>query len=384
VYDVAASCTSEQMTHPAAARAVEHMVGYVIHRTECRQTQRDDHAMQRSMCGIVLLLTLYSFVSNPFSVARAQPALPIALRVPILMYHYISTNPHWPDDPLRTRLSVPPKQFAAQLGYLSRHGYTTISLDDLVAAFHGATALPSKPVILTFDDGYEDFYTNAYPLLEHYHDQATMYVISQRVDTPGYLSWAQLRKLAASPLITIDAHTRTHSTLTALSAEQSWDELAGSKSDLEAALGISVQHLAYPPGKYNAVTLQQVEQIGFTTAVTTHSRQVQRATQVLMLKRVRVNGGAGLADFILALAGTHRSSIPRARRPRALSAYGRPGAHRVRPAVPPTLDHTVWYLEERVRINDQSSNQAYKFFSLLFAYPKDGRNKLHGPAPSAV
>ena len=88
-----------------------------------------------------------------------------SLHVPILMYHYISVNPHAPGDPLRTRLSVPPAQFAQQLAYLHRAQYTTITLDNLVDALEMRTSLPPKPVILTFDDGYADFFTNAYPLL---------------------------------------------------------------------------------------------------------------------------------------------------------------------------------------------------------------------------
>src|SRR5262245_44156313 len=161
-----------------------------------------------------------------------------SLRVPILMYHYISRNPKAPDDPLRTRLSVPPAQFAQQLAYLRRAGYTTITLDDLVDALYMRVSLPSKPVILTFDDGYQDFFTNAYPLLRRYGDKATIYIITGKVGTTGYMSWPELRTLAASPLITIGAHTRTHRELPKLSARQSWQELAGSKADLETRLGI--------------------------------------------------------------------------------------------------------------------------------------------------
>jgi peptidoglycan/xylan/chitin deacetylase (PgdA/CDA1 family) len=226
-----------------------------------------------------------------------------SLHVPILMYHYISANPHAPADPLRTRLSVPPAQFAQQLAYLQRAGYTTITLDDLVDALHLRTSLPPKPVILTFDDGYADFFTNAFPLLRRYGDKATIYVISRKVGTSGYLSWPELRILAASPFITIAAHTRTHPELPALSVKQSWAELAGSKTDLETRLGISVHHLAYPSGHYTATTLAQAAQIGFVTAVTTEPGMEERLDRLLTLPRVRVNGGAPLADLIAGLEG---------------------------------------------------------------------------------
>jgi peptidoglycan/xylan/chitin deacetylase (PgdA/CDA1 family) len=251
---------------------------------------------------VALCLALLQLLVAPLD-RRTSAVEPAATRVPILMYHYISQNPRWPADPIRTRLSVPPRQFAAQLAYLQRAGYTTITLDDLVAALRGESSLPKQPVILTFDDGYEDFYTNAYPLLQQYKAQATIYIITEKIDTAGYLSLEQLRELAASPLITIGAHTRTHPMLTALQPSQSWEELEGSKSDLENVLGISVHHLAYPSGNYNALILQQVREIGFVTAVTTQEGLLQREDRLYTLRRVRVNGGANLADLVAGLAG---------------------------------------------------------------------------------
>lgn len=257
---------------------------------------------------------------GPASLAASQR--PLTLRVPILMYHYISANPNAPADPLRTHLSVPPAQLEAQLDYLQRADYTTITLDDLELALLGGAALPAKPVILTFDDGYADFYSNAYPLLQRYGDKATIYIITDKVGAPGYMTWDQLRELAASPLITIGAHTRTHPVLAGLSAERSRDELAGSKQDLEEQLGISVRHLAYPSGSYSAATLELAREIGFATAVTTHEGPDQRADRLLELRRVRVNGGAALADLIAGLEGkrtTRPRHTPTAPRPKPIS-----------------------------------------------------------------
>jgi peptidoglycan/xylan/chitin deacetylase (PgdA/CDA1 family) len=255
--------------------------------------------MRLHVLGQALLLSLLSSALVGCTATAFTPTL----HVPILMYHYISVNPLAPGDIVRTRLSVPPAQFAQQLAYLHRAGYTTITLDDLVAALHLRTVLPHKPVILTFDDGYADFFTNAYPLLQRYKDKATIYIITRKVGTPGYLSWPELRILAASPLITIAAHTRTHPELPALSVRQSWAELAGSKSDLETRLGIVVHHFAYPSGHYTATTLAQAAQIGYVTAVTTQPGMDERLDQLLILPRVRVNGGAPLADLIAGLEG---------------------------------------------------------------------------------
>ncbi len=217
------------------------------------------------------------------------------------MYHYISANPKWPADPTRTRLSVPPAAFAAQLRYLRRAGYTTSTLDDLAAALDDGAPLPPKPMVLTFDDGYQDFYDDAYPLLKQYDDKATIYIITGKVGLPGYMTWGELRDLAGSPLITIGAHTRTHPDLAAVPATRAWNEMAGSKADLERRLGVVVRHFAYPAGEYNATTLSDAAAIGFTTAVTTREGLDERADQMLTLERVRVNGYSALADLIAGL-----------------------------------------------------------------------------------
>src|SRR5262245_20632003 len=146
---------------------------------------RDDELKLTAMHSRVFCIVLMWIVLSSAFAGCTSTVFTPSLHVPILMYHYISANPRAPADPLRTRLSVPPAQFAQQLAYLHRAGYTTITLDDLVDALHLHATLPSKPVILTFDDGYQDFYTNAYPLLRRYRDKATIYIITRNVGTPG-------------------------------------------------------------------------------------------------------------------------------------------------------------------------------------------------------
>jgi peptidoglycan/xylan/chitin deacetylase (PgdA/CDA1 family) len=229
-----------------------------------------------------------------------QPA-PASVRVPILMYHHISDNSRWPNDARKKRLAVQPEQLAEQLDYMRRAGYTTISLDDLVAALQTGAALPDKPVILTFDDGYKDFYANAFPLLQRYSAKATIFIISGRVGDTDYMSWDDLRVLAASPLITVGAHTRHHPQLANIKPERSLEELQRGKTDLETNLHITVRHLAYPSGSYNKTTIEQAAKIGFVTAVTVHYGLTERAQNLLELPRVFVNGGTPLDDLIAGL-----------------------------------------------------------------------------------
>lgn len=235
--------------------------------------------------------------------ATAQAGQVAVARVPILMYHHIADDSRWPNDARKQRLAVQPEQFAEQLDYLQQAGYTTITLDDLVSALYHTAPLPAKPVILTFDDGYQDFYSTAYPLLKRYSDKATIYIISEWVGKPDIMTWDELRELASSPLITIGAHTRTHPKLADHSAERIHTEIAGGKADLESQLHTTVRHLAYPYGSYNAATLEQARLVGFVTATTVHYGVEERADKLLELPRVFVNGGTPLEDLIVGLEG---------------------------------------------------------------------------------
>lgn len=221
------------------------------------------------------------------------------------MYHHISDNSRWPDDERMKRLTVEPSQFSQQLDYLKREGYTTITLDDLLAALRDGARLPDRPVVLTFDDGYKDFYANAYPLLERYGAKATIFIITGRVGAADYMTWDDLQELARSPLITIGAHTRKHPHLAQHTPERVRDELAGSKQDLEQRLHITVRDLAYPSGSYNRTTIQLAKEAGFAVAVTVHYGVQERADKLFELPRVFVNGGAPLEDLIAGLEG-HR------------------------------------------------------------------------------
>ena len=238
------------------------------------------------------------------------------LRVPILIYHYLSANPN-PRDRLRTGLSIAPDVFDAQCRFLATHGYTTITLDDYLAARAGLRGLPPHPVILTFDDGYRDFYTNAYPILQRYQFRATIYIISDKIGQPNYMTWPQLRALAASPLITIGAHTRTHAQLDAVPLTRAQDEIAGSKQILEQQLGIAIAHFCYPYGKYNAAVKALVAAAGFRSATTTRRRSATAADDPLLIPRIEIVGGTTLTQFAadLQLAprgrpGTGQQAIP--------------------------------------------------------------------------
>lgn len=218
------------------------------------------------------------------------------IHLPILMYHYIRTVTDQKDR-LGMGLSVKPEIFAEQMKFLKDGGYTTVTLDDLTNAWKIGTPLPEKPIIITFDDGYEDFYTTAFPILKQHHFKATIYVVTEFIDKPRYLTKAQLEELANSPLMTIGSHTQHHVNLEVMSKQSLHDEIFASKSWLENITGRAINHFCYPSGKFNATTIRQVEAAGYTTATTTLPGNLQDARHPFTITRLRISGSLSLGNF---------------------------------------------------------------------------------------
>jgi len=130
------------------------------------------------------------------------------VQVPILMYHHVAI-PGPNADAIRRDLSVSPAAFEAQMAYLASHGYRPVSLLDLFEHLQGGQALPPRPIILTFDDGYDDNYTSAYPILRRYGLQGTFFIITGLVGRPGYLTWEQAREMRRGGM-SLESHTCNH------------------------------------------------------------------------------------------------------------------------------------------------------------------------------
>jgi peptidoglycan/xylan/chitin deacetylase (PgdA/CDA1 family) len=216
--------------------------------------------------------------------------------VPILMYHYIRPDPG-PGDPIGQDLSVSPERFAQELAYLAEQGYTTVTMSQLADAWGGGQPLPTRPIVLTFDDGYRDFYTNAWPLLRQYSFSATIYVITGVIDTSNYLTQAMIRELDASGSIDFGSHTIRHPELATLAEADAEHEIVGSKIALEELLGHAVRTFAYPAGHYNDSALALVATAGYELAVTTEWGYATPSMDHRLLPRLRVRGWTTVDDL---------------------------------------------------------------------------------------
>ena len=220
----------------------------------------------------------------------AQATAPISdAPVPILMYHYIRPVPG-PDDPTGQGLSVSPEQFAAQMAYLAGQGFTTITMAELADIWQDSRPLPDKPVVLTFDDGYRDFYTAAWPILQQHGFSATVYLVSGVIDEPAYLTADMIAELDASGRVDFGAHTVTHSDLPSLSDLDAEAEIFGSKRAIETMLGHAVRTFCYPAGNYSDRELALVDTAGYELAVTTEWNYAAPSLNPHLLPRLRVTG----------------------------------------------------------------------------------------------
>jgi peptidoglycan/xylan/chitin deacetylase (PgdA/CDA1 family) len=157
-------------------------------------------------------------------------------------------------------------------------------------------------VVLTFDDGYADFFTTAVPILQSHGFTATTFVITGRMGWGGYMTPSQI--VAADGMgFTIGAHTVDHVALAAQApARASW-EIKQSKQTLEALLGHPVLDFAYPYGSFNLYDMAQAKGVAFETAVSTLPGAWHAAAQLFELSRVRIGGGLPLAYFANLVGG---------------------------------------------------------------------------------
>jgi peptidoglycan/xylan/chitin deacetylase (PgdA/CDA1 family) len=223
-----------------------------------------------------------------------------SISVPILMYHYIRLQPPLNIDPVGYKLSVTPAHFIAQMDWLAAHGYHPVDLTDLRAYFAGHKVLPSRPVVITLDDGYKDLYTTAFPVLKAHHFKAVAFIVSGFVNRWSYVTSAQVVEMSQNG-IEIASHTVDHPNLANTSLGMVQYEVTTSKEWLEDLVGHPVLDFAYPSGRFNAQVINALFAAGYQSAVTTMPGTYHSVADRFTWTRVRVGGGESMSDFELNL-----------------------------------------------------------------------------------
>ncbi len=243
-------------------------------------------------------------IAKPVEAPVTEPVeTPTEVHVPILMYHYISPLP-LDADSIRRGLTVEPHIFEAQLQYLRDNGYTTIMLADIYHALTVGQPLPEKPIVLTFDDGYVDAYTDALPLLQQYGFVGEFFVLATpaHYEAPAYMSWAQVQLLSDAGM-SLQGHGRDHYDLRNRSYEFLVYQILGIKEAVEAHTERPVTFFCYPAGRYDTDTLAVVESAGYWGAVTTEWGATQRLDNRYTWPRIRVQGTWTPEHFATVLYG---------------------------------------------------------------------------------
>lgn len=216
------------------------------------------------------------------------------IKVPILTYHFIANNPN-SKDRARDSLSVPPDKFEAQMDYLSKNNYTPITLDTLYGIYNGQTQAPAKAVVLTFDDGYIDFYTNAFPILRRFNFHAVSFIPTGLIGGSYYMSWDQIKEIQSSGLVTFEAHSVNHANLVSLKYDALLKQLTDSKNVLQSQTGYPVNFIAYPYGTSNTLVQSAVRKAGYVGGLGTWFGKVGGAS--MNMPRIKVSGYWSIKEF---------------------------------------------------------------------------------------
>lgn len=258
---------------------------------------------------IILLILVFIFFSLRFSWWRKN----ISYSYPrVLMYHMISE--HLPKNQSKfNRLRVKPNEFEKQLIWLKEKGFKSFTLSELVKLEN----IPEKSIVLTFDDGYEDNFANAFPLLKKYNFKATIYIVLNRfennwamdkdlnqasgeLNSEKMLSNEQIKEMLDSGLIEIGSHTLDHVNLPKLTKEEKEEQVIKSKKQIEDIFNIRCESFAYPFGFYDKDSVKIVNEANYTNATTTVNGVFDKDKYSnFEIPRIMISGRQGLFAFIL-------------------------------------------------------------------------------------
>ncbi|WP_054970052.1 polysaccharide deacetylase family protein [Alicyclobacillus ferrooxydans] len=226
----------------------------------------------------------------------------LGLSVPVLMYHDVTYLPH-------NSLGMSQTQFSSEMAWLHQHGFHPIHLGQLYAAMYRKGALPSRPIVITFDDGYESVYSNAYPVLQKYNFPATVFLITGAVGHTGkfaMLTWQQLSAMETSGVIDVESHTIHHIDMSLATQAAQQRELINSAKVLTAHLHHPVLYFCYPSSKYTATTIRNLQTDGYLLAFTEHPGYANANQGAYQLHRLRVWEDMPISDFAKMLAPSLR------------------------------------------------------------------------------
>ena len=230
---------------------------------------------------ITIILSVIAYdrltINNKYGINEAN------INIPIFVYHNIVNDSSEIEyEYMQTTQNV----FEEQIKGLKALGYNFITYDDLVKFYNNEIKLSKKSCILTFDDGYEGVYKNAYPIAQKYNIPFTMYIITENMNTEGVITWEQAREMQESGLVTIASHSIDHPEFTSLSTEEAVDNVNNSYKIIEENLGKQVHKIfTYPYGLYKEEQIIALEKEGYIQNLTDNMINKSKALNLSKLHR---------------------------------------------------------------------------------------------------
>lgn len=248
------------------------------------ETPIDDKKLHEK--AFSFLVTPFERLLNREEKVKNEKLEVVSLEIPILMYHYVEIVKD-EKDTIRKSLNTEPKVFENQVITLKNNGYKFIWPKEIPEILKNKDLQSEKYIVISFDDGYKDFYTDAYPILKRHNIKAVNYIPYYFLDKPNYMSSEDVKKIAAEGLVEIGSHTLRHTSLTSVSKEIAFEEILNSKKYLETKFEIEVKSFAYPYGFYDKDIANMVEKAGYTNAVTVEKGKKVSISNLFTLQRIR-------------------------------------------------------------------------------------------------
>lgn len=219
------------------------------------------------------------------------------VEIPVFVYHVVSKNPD-----MNNQYQFSLTEFKSQMDYLKAGGYTTLAIDKYFNIINKTATMPVKPVLLTFDDCTEDFYSNVYPILKQYGMKATQFAVSDWIDTPGHMTAEQLKTVMANG-IDVQNHTADHSDLNKLSHDRKYSIINDATAKIVSFTGKTTLFCAYPYGNYDADTILVLKALGFKAGFTVDECLSTDTGDKYTLPRILISNGDSLSVFKKKLNG---------------------------------------------------------------------------------
>lgn len=242
---------------------------------------------------------LFYFLLFIFTLSFSVNATEKTLNIPILCYHNFSN--------VKGSMNLTPERFQEQLQWLQDNGYHVVPLRDVVAYLQGKdVTLPSKPVVITIDDGWKSAYKTMFPIAKKYNAPVTLFIYPQTIsEGKNAMTWDELKELQKTGLVTVESHTWDHPNFKIMKRKLSAEAYAGyvkkqmvnSKKVLEEQLGTPVSLLAWPFGIYDAYLEQAASEAGYDMAFTIDARPANKSFRAMAVPRFMIIQGQTMKTF---------------------------------------------------------------------------------------